>query len=351
MKMSKFRCAFVVLTIATIVWGIMFYITLQQYHAYVEWSTPGVLLEPYWSWNGGGYVAFAGALLLCAWMILIGYSLLSRKRRYVIAMCGLLALVVLSLSTSSTVSATELEEKYGPTIKIGLLICCDWEYRGLFDKHLRSTHYSLREMNSRYAETFGIEFLFDWYTEWVEWDSYESGYYTPWGLLEHAIEETGFESGMIYNGIRRDMLLALTGKDFYGVGWRNPDWNACIFQYYEFEGHIDEIAQHELCIFVPDCPEEWCVMSSDALSHYDPSDQWCTDCFQEVNSKKFRFTVVGDVNGDYRVDMRDLAHVASRFGSVRGDENWASSCDINGDDVIDIYDLSAIGKHYGESRY
>jgi len=34
--MSKFKLAFIVLSIATIIWGIAFYYTLQEYRKFVE---------------------------------------------------------------------------------------------------------------------------------------------------------------------------------------------------------------------------------------------------------------------------------------------------------------------------
>ena len=82
-----------------------------------------------------------------------------------------------------------------------------------------------------------------------------------------------------------------------------------------------------------------------------PELDWCEDCFQYVNSNKFKFTVIGDVNGDYLVTEKDVEHAFSRFGSVRGDADWASSYDINGDDVIDNNDISTISSHLGEYRY
>ena len=80
MKVSKFKLAFIVLLIATIIWGSAFYHTLQEYRKHREWleseECPIIErlkylwdgLEPYWLWNGGKYVCSAGIFLFVAWI-------------------------------------------------------------------------------------------------------------------------------------------------------------------------------------------------------------------------------------------------------------------------------------------
>jgi len=71
-RVFKFKLTFVVLLIATIVWGIVFYYVLQEYHKFVEGLDPLLrkwgLLDPWWHWNGMPYILFAGFLLLLAWI-------------------------------------------------------------------------------------------------------------------------------------------------------------------------------------------------------------------------------------------------------------------------------------------
>ncbi len=57
--------------------------------------------------------------------------------------------------------------------------------------------------------------------------------------------------------------------------------------------------------------------------------------------------VVGDVNGDLRVDIRDLALTAKAFGSRPGDANWGPAADLNKDGVIDVTDLTIVGANFG----
>jgi hypothetical protein len=81
---NRFRLAFVVLIIATIVWGIVFYYTLQQYYEFVEglselerkWG----LWDPWWRWDGMPYVIIAGVSLFCAWVLLIASYLSSESK-------------------------------------------------------------------------------------------------------------------------------------------------------------------------------------------------------------------------------------------------------------------------------
>ena len=76
MKVSKFKLAFMVLLIATMIWGIAFFYTFQEYRKYCElFRELDEFPNQYYTWNGGLYVTIATSLLLIAWIPLIGYSL------------------------------------------------------------------------------------------------------------------------------------------------------------------------------------------------------------------------------------------------------------------------------------
>jgi phosphatidylethanolamine-binding protein (PEBP) family uncharacterized protein len=60
-------------------------------------------------------------------------------------------------------------------------------------------------------------------------------------------------------------------------------------------------------------------------------------------------TLVGDVNGDGRVDMRDMGYVARRFMCVPGDPLWDPTADFNSDGKIDMVDIGTVARHFGES--
>ncbi len=57
--------------------------------------------------------------------------------------------------------------------------------------------------------------------------------------------------------------------------------------------------------------------------------------------------VVGDVDGDLKVDITDLALVARSFGAARGSTNWNSAADLTNDGVIDIADLAIVARYFG----
>jgi hypothetical protein len=59
--------------------------------------------------------------------------------------------------------------------------------------------------------------------------------------------------------------------------------------------------------------------------------------------------LIGDLNGDGKVDIMDIAIVAKAYGSIPGDPNWNPVADINGDGKVDIMDIAIVAKHYGET--
>ena len=89
-KVSKFKLALIVLLIATIVWGIAFYHTVQEYRKYREWLESDELWEiiekyslrePWWMWNGMRYICVTGMFLLLAWVSFIWVALEKLSKR------------------------------------------------------------------------------------------------------------------------------------------------------------------------------------------------------------------------------------------------------------------------------
>jgi len=58
--------------------------------------------------------------------------------------------------------------------------------------------------------------------------------------------------------------------------------------------------------------------------------------------------LAGDVNGDFKVDVRDVTAATRAFGTVPGDLRWNPRADINGDGKIDIRDIAFISKKFGQ---
>ena len=60
-------------------------------------------------------------------------------------------------------------------------------------------------------------------------------------------------------------------------------------------------------------------------------------------------TLIGDVNGDRKVDIEDIFNIALHFGGNYGDPCYVPNYDVNGDDKIDIEDIFIAATHYGET--
>jgi hypothetical protein len=58
--------------------------------------------------------------------------------------------------------------------------------------------------------------------------------------------------------------------------------------------------------------------------------------------------VMGDVNYDGRIDMRDVGFVARRFGLVQTDPLWSAHSDLNEDGIIDMRDVGITARKFGQ---
>jgi uncharacterized protein (DUF2141 family) len=54
------------------------------------------------------------------------------------------------------------------------------------------------------------------------------------------------------------------------------------------------------------------------------------------------------VNGDGKVDMKDIGQVARRFLISPSDPLWDPNSDINGDGKVDSNDIDAAARNFGE---
>lgn len=58
--------------------------------------------------------------------------------------------------------------------------------------------------------------------------------------------------------------------------------------------------------------------------------------------------LVGDVNGDLKVDLRDINEAGRAFGSTSSNPRWNSRADINGDGNMSIKDMALIARNFGQ---
>lgn len=58
--------------------------------------------------------------------------------------------------------------------------------------------------------------------------------------------------------------------------------------------------------------------------------------------------IVGDVNGDGKVNMQDISLVLDAFGSYPGHARWDPACDLNADLKVTMEDISIVLSNFGQ---
>lgn len=65
-------------------------------------------------------------------------------------------------------------------------------------------------------------------------------------------------------------------------------------------------------------------------------------------TQRIKVRIMGDINGDGKVDIRDIALAASAFGSYPSYSRWNPDADINENGKIDLKDIASIAKNFGK---
>jgi hypothetical protein len=60
-----------------------------------------------------------------------------------------------------------------------------------------------------------------------------------------------------------------------------------------------------------------------------------------------KIRIVGDLDGNGKVDVKDVAAAALAYGSYPGHPRWNPAADINRDNKIDVKDIAAISRNFG----
>jgi hypothetical protein len=61
------------------------------------------------------------------------------------------------------------------------------------------------------------------------------------------------------------------------------------------------------------------------------------------------FALVGDVNGDGIVDLKDVYIVGKAYGSYPGHPKWNPAADLNGDLKVDLKDFVIVVSNFGKT--
>lgn len=64
---------------------------------------------------------------------------------------------------------------------------------------------------------------------------------------------------------------------------------------------------------------------------------------------KIMITLPGDLNGDRKIDMRDIAIAAKAFGTTPSDIRWNPIADLNKDLKVDMKDIAIVAKSFGKT--
>jgi hypothetical protein len=59
--------------------------------------------------------------------------------------------------------------------------------------------------------------------------------------------------------------------------------------------------------------------------------------------------LVGDVNGDGKVNLKDAFAISKAFGATQSSERWNPNADLNGDNIINLLDLYIVRAHFGQT--
>src|SRR5271157_2815955 len=77
--------------------------------------------------------------------------------------------------------------------------------------------------------------------------------------------------------------------------------------------------------------------------------------FDETNTTNNTFdagsvtvTVPGDIDGNGKVNLADLVHLALAYGSQQGQARWSANADIDCNGIVDVSDLNILAQHYGQ---
>jgi hypothetical protein len=68
------------------------------------------------------------------------------------------------------------------------------------------------------------------------------------------------------------------------------------------------------------------------------------------NSTIFLISILGDLNGDNKVDVKDVAVVSLAFGSYAGHSRWNPLADINKDYRINVKDVALVSRAFGSEN-
>jgi hypothetical protein len=95
------------------------------------------------------------------------------------------------------------------------------------------------------------------------------------------------------------------------------------------------------------------TVANETTLNLEPADSFVLDStLNEIpmayHGTQIRVSLIGDINGDGKVDMKDIAYVARRFMCTPSDPLWDPAADINSDGIINMIDIATVARHFTE---
>ncbi|MDH5266324.1 MAG: right-handed parallel beta-helix repeat-containing protein [Candidatus Bathyarchaeota archaeon] len=143
--------------------------------------------------------------------------------------------------------------------------------------------------------------------------------------------------GLMINATVEDLVTGVDSVQlFYSVD--DGPWNNKTMEW--FSG--DTFNSTTFILTIPPIPK------NSTLRYYIIATDWVDN---EAQSETQIYTrLATDVNGDGKVDIRDIAIVAKAYGSKPGDPNWNEIADVAKPyGVINIMDIATVAKDYGKT--
>jgi hypothetical protein len=75
-----------------------------------------------------------------------------------------------------------------------------------------------------------------------------------------------------------------------------------------------------------------------------------TNTEDNVEATVITETILGDVTGDFKVDILDIANIAKAYGTYPGHPRWNPNADLDDNNKIDIIDIAKAAKNYGKTE-
>lgn len=71
--------------------------------------------------------------------------------------------------------------------------------------------------------------------------------------------------------------------------------------------------------------------------------------YKSTSTTTYEVILVGDINGDLYINVKDATLLGMAFGSKPGDPNWDERCDLNHDGFVNIKDAVMLNINFGNS--